>query len=740
MRLQENPLVQDDDDDDDTACRDGEDPPHRPAPSLQCCANLLDRPCRETPNAPCAVLVMPSLQNNDATTMTAAAYSNNNNNRTISVPLSYRQARAALLEHQMWLQQQIRLLCLEEEVLSQSKDEEVAVAYLSHNSIDLFLSVLACTSLPETSAATRSSNENHDILTVVPVLLNTRWTVQEMILALQLFDHDTEEKDDDDDDAQKTSLTLVLYGPGMEQSAIQLAEATVTAATAAASSSCDSTRKTTRTVIHCQPIPTFALSYLLPGQREIMQSFDPRKLSATKADHDASSRYSKQNETARHQQQPQSASTITLRASNNKSFSRQDAIIVFTSGTSSRHGAKGVRLSHEAICMQMAAKCRDGGGDGGDGGGYSSQTALLASTLPFFHIGGLCNLWAVWMAGGLLIVPYNDTKVNSNKTVGSFDPAQVFSLVQGLYVESLSSLCTVNTLVVVPAMIFAMKKYHQSAEVKSQQYPQVELIVVGGQSLSDQQRVFCQTVFPNATLVQTYACTEAASSLTFYTVPKELEGSTKRRTKANQGILSGDCVGKSPPHVQLCLLDKDLWNEKAMIRDIQRPFTPGVIATCGPHIMNGYWKRGLRRRQDGGQKEDKNWFVTNDLGFWDFEGDLYFSGRVYDAIRTGGETVMASEVERVILLHPDVEECAIFALPDPQFGETVACAIVCRSNNSCPSLELLRVWCQKQGLAGFKQPRRLFRVSNLPKNSSGKILKFLLVERFHKMTDLCSKL
>ena len=181
------------------------------------------------------------------------------------------------------------------------------------------------------------------------------------VLALQLFDHDTEEKDDDDnddDDAQKTSLALVLYGPGMEQSAIQLAEAAVTAATAAATSSCDSMRKSTRTAIHCQPIPTCDLSYLWTGQREIMHSFDLPKLSATKANHDASSRYSKQNETARHQQQPQSASTTTLRASNSTSFSCQDAIIVFKSSTSTRQGTKGVRLSRKAICMQMAAKFR----------------------------------------------------------------------------------------------------------------------------------------------------------------------------------------------------------------------------------------------------------------------------------------------------------------------------------------------------------------------------------------------
>src|SRR3569623_982097 len=88
---------------------------------------------------------------------------------------------------------------------------------------------------------------------------------------------------------------------------------------------------------------------------------------------------------------------------------------------------------------------------------------------------------------------------------------------------------------------------------------------------------------------------------------------------------------------------------------------------------------------------------------------------------------MASEVERVLTRHPMISECAVFPLPDERFGHAVSCAIVCQND---VSLQEVRDWCETNGLASYKRPRKLFRVNDLPKNSSGKVLKYLLVERF----------
>lgn len=70
-------------------------------------------------------------------------------------------------------------------------------------------------------------------------------------------------------------------------------------------------------------------------------------------------------------------------------------------------------------------------------------------------------------------------------------------------------------------------------------------------------------------------------------------------------------------------------------------------------------------------------------------------------IRSGGETVLAQEVERVLLKHPDISECAVFPRKDKQFGEAVACAIV--TNRQPLALGAIKYWCKENGLASYKQ-------------------------------------
>jgi acyl-CoA synthetase (AMP-forming)/AMP-acid ligase II len=217
--------------------------------------------------------------------------------------------------------------------------------------------------------------------------------------------------------------------------------------------------------------------------------------------------------------------------------------------------------------------------------------------------------------------------------------------------------------------------------------------------------------FPNARIVQTYACTEAASSLTFLNIDSTFLSASKGNTSKH---LSGDSVGSPPQHIEIRLYKK---SGKAT-KIVTLPNQVGVIATRGSHVMNGYWNRGGKNINING------WLITSDLGYWLPTGELCFSGRLKDVIRSGGETVLANEVERVILKHPDVSECAVFPLKDERFGETVACAIIVERPLQ---LVAIRAWCGDQGLASYKRPRYLFLVDKLPRNSSGKVLKHKLV-------------
>jgi fatty-acyl-CoA synthase len=150
--------------------------------------------------------------------------------------------------------------------------------------------------------------------------------------------------------------------------------------------------------------------------------------------------------------------------------------------------------------------------------------------------------------------------------------------------------------------------------------------------------------------------------------------------------------------------------------------------------MNGYWGVSAAPATGSTTARSDDWLVTSDVGYWDSQGNLWFCGRKTDSIRTGGETVFAGEVERVLGLHPSILEVAVFGLPDAKFGHAVACAIVTETirTQQCDrfSVQSIRRWCEQHGLAGYKRPRMVFHVESIPKNASDKPLKYLLVKSF----------
>ena len=99
-----------------------------------------------------------------------------------------------------------------------------------------------------------------------------------------------------------------------------------------------------------------------------------------------------------------------------------------------------------------------------------------------------------------------------------------------------------------------------------------------------------------------------------------------------------------------------------------------------------------------------------------------------DIIKTGGEKVSALEIEAVLRTHPQIADCAVVGTPDPEWGERVAAALVCRGSATL-ELEILRAWARER-LAPYKMPSRLCRVEELPRNAMGKVRKSAVSELF----------
>jgi len=155
------------------------------------------------------------------------------------------------------------------------------------------------------------------------------------------------------------------------------------------------------------------------------------------------------------------------------------------------------------------------------------------------------------------------------------------------------------------------------------------------------------------------------------------------------------------------------------------PGQAGELIVRGANVMRGYWnnpEETAKAFRDG-------FFRTGDIGHQDTAGYFYILDRLKDMIVTGGENVYSGEVEAVIYGHPAVREAAVFGVPDPQWGELVMACVVLKPDTTLTAGDLI-AFCRRS-LATYKLPRRVeFSETDLPKNSSGKILKKTLRERF----------
>ena len=152
----------------------------------------------------------------------------------------------------------------------------------------------------------------------------------------------------------------------------------------------------------------------------------------------------------------------------------------------------------------------------------------------------------------------------------------------------------------------------------------------------------------------------------------------------------------------------------------------GEICVCAPWVTPGFWKRPDldRQRLQGG------WLRTGDLGRMDTEGYVFLADRKEDKIITGGFNVYPAEIEGTLSEHSAVAECAVFAIPDPKWGEAVRAAVTLRPGCAADSEELI-AFC-KQHLARFKVPKAIDVLEELPKSGVGKILRRALREPWWK--------
>jgi long-chain acyl-CoA synthetase len=144
----------------------------------------------------------------------------------------------------------------------------------------------------------------------------------------------------------------------------------------------------------------------------------------------------------------------------------------------------------------------------------------------------------------------------------------------------------------------------------------------------------------------------------------------------------------------------------------------GELMMRGPIVMQGYWDNKNETRET---IEPDGWLHTGDLASMDEDGAIFIVDRKKDMINTSGFKVFPAEIERVVAAHPSVALVAVGGIPDQLKGEIAKAYVVLKPGAKADAEGILAL-CRRE-LAAYKVPRTVQFVADLPKTSSGKIMR-----------------
>lgn len=335
------------------------------------------------------------------------------------------------------------------------------------------------------------------------------------------------------------------------------------------------------------------------------------------------------------------------------------AVIAYTSGTTGL--PKGVMLTHAAVLSQAASRCIEYG--------WSRETLRTLLCVPLAVVGGIVtNFLLTLVSGGRLYLEKD------------FAAPRVLDLIQRE---------RITNMIFVPTIWEALtrEEVFDGADLTS-----LTTAITGGAPVAIP---LLETYQCKGVLIhQSYGLTEATSFVS--DLPTEL------------AISHHTSAGYQGMHTRVRIVD----DEDQDVATGQL----GEIVVQGPTVMKGYWNDP----EATAVAMRSGWLHTGDIGHFDDQGLLYIVDRKKEMYISGGFNVFPAEVELGISGIRGVEECSVFSVPDPKWGEA-GIAVVKMSTPEDP--KAVRALCRER-LAGYKVPRQILIVDTpLPRNLAGKILR-----------------
>jgi acyl-CoA synthetase (AMP-forming)/AMP-acid ligase II len=356
-------------------------------------------------------------------------------------------------------------------------------------------------------------------------------------------------------------------------------------------------------------------------------------------------------------------------------------ILLFTSGTTGR--PKAVPLRHDAFVVYALDNVEPANPD-------IEERNIL--TVPLYHVAGIQSMFPAIYGGRTLVM------------------MRQFELKEWMETVEREK---VTRAMLVPTML---KWIVDSPDFRKYDLSSLRVITYGAAPMPFDVIKKAIELMPQVQFINSYGQTESASTLTMLGPEDHSIKGTEEEKQTKWKRLQCS-IGKPLSDVEIRIVDEE---DKGL-----PPHTVGEIHARGPRIMTGYWgdeqKTAQTITKDG-------WLRTGDMGYLDEDGYVYLTGRADDLIIRAGENIAPEEVEEVLCCYHKIAEACVIPVPDPEFGQQPFACCVIKEGQQCTPEEVME-FCRER-IAGFKRPKGVVFVDELPRNAMGKVLRKKLREEY----------